>query len=80
MASGQESVGEGLLPPPPGVTPNFVDPDSQSGLLIVASIICPILAAIFVAARCASKALSKSWGWDDCQYHPTGTAICTFLY
>ena len=56
---------EGLLPAPPGVTPNFVDPPTQSGHLIVASIVCPVLAAIFVAARCASKALAGSWGWDD---------------
>ena len=59
---------QGLLPPPPGVEVNLVDPPSQAGRLIVASIVCPILAAIFVAGRCASKALSRGWGWDDCQY------------
>lgn len=60
---------QGLVPPPPGITPNFVDPVWNGIHLIVAAIVCPILAAIFVAARCASKTLSRGWGWDDCEYN-----------
>ena len=61
---------QGLVPPPPGVTPNFVNPPWNGIHLVVASIVCPVLAAVFVAARCASKTLSHGWGWDDCQYSP----------
>lgn len=58
---------EGILPPPPGVTPNFDHPISHAHSMLVASIVCPILAAVFVAARCSSKAVAKTWGWDDCE-------------
>ena len=59
---------QGLVPPPSGVTPNFVDPVWNGIHLVVAAIVCPILTALFVAARCASKAISRGFGWDDCQY------------
>lgn len=33
--------------------------------MVVACIVCPILAAAFVGARGLSRTLGKSWGWDD---------------
>ncbi|KAI9756382.1 MAG: protein disulfide-isomerase precursor [Chaenotheca gracillima] len=53
-------------PPPPGTIPNFVDPENHSRQIMVAAIICPIIAGIFVIARIYTRAsLTRSLGWDD---------------
>lgn len=41
----------GMLPPPPGVTPNFTNPDSMAWRLIVASVLCPVFATLFCLLR-----------------------------
>jgi hypothetical protein len=51
---------------PPGVVPNFVNPDSIGGRVVVA---CPLLGAIaviFVALRFLVKLrILKNWGYED---------------
>lgn len=54
------------LPPPKGVQSNFDDPHSQGQDVIIASVICLTLMALFVSMRIYSKAFIKhSWGWND---------------
>lgn len=56
----------GSLSPPPGVTPNFQNPESNARTCVIASIVCVIIAALFVLARLWSKLfIVRSPGWDD---------------
>jgi hypothetical protein len=41
----------GMLPPPPGHTVNLTDPESIGWRLILASVLCPVVALIFVLLR-----------------------------
>ncbi|KAI9847443.1 MAG: hypothetical protein M1838_000862 [Thelocarpon superellum] len=55
-----------VLPPPAGVTPNFVDPPSKAYLETAFSIFCPVLAGVFVIARVISRLwISRAIGLDD---------------
>ncbi|PSN59695.1 hypothetical protein BS50DRAFT_222489 [Corynespora cassiicola Philippines] len=52
--------------PPPGITPNFVDPPSLEGELIIINVIFTTLMAIFVTIRLISRGfISKQIGVDD---------------
>ena len=56
----------GVLPSPPGITPNFEHPTSHGHVLAVASVVCVVIATIFVAARLFTKVVvSRAPGWDD---------------
>lgn len=56
----------GVLPPPPGVTPNFEHPTSHGHYLSLTSVVCVVIAAIFVFARRWVRLLvSRAPGWDD---------------
>ena len=59
----------GALPPPSGVTPNFVDPSQQIGVIIV-PIISIITCTLFVGLRLFTRLTVgglKSTRWDDCK-------------
>ena len=55
--------------PPPGVTSNFVNPETRGPALVVTSAICITLMVVCVAVRFYTKIhIKKTWGWDDCSY------------
>lgn len=57
-----------LLLPPPGVVPNFVNPDNQNAEAISCVTICLTFMVLFVMMRLYAKTfISKSIGWDDCE-------------
>lgn len=59
----------GAAPPPPGVTPNFVNPESIAWQLILASCLGPALAIPIVAVRFYTAArILKQYHLDDCEF------------
>jgi hypothetical protein len=63
----EENVG--VIPPPPGLTPNFIGPPSLQHVVLIANIILPIISALFVALRLYTTGLiTRSVGVDDCKY------------
>ena len=57
------------LQPPPGVTPNFVNPENYQNTLIAALTIFLTIATIFTAAKLYTRAfIVKSIAWEDCKY------------
>lgn len=62
----------GAWPPPPGVTPNFQNPDSIAWTVITAALISPIVAVFFVLMRSYTKrCIFNRFDWDDCKLiHP----------
>lgn len=57
----------GVIPPPPGVTPNFIDPPSLRQVVLNTNIILSIVSAIFVAFRLyTTGCILHSIGVDDC--------------
>ena len=47
------------LAPPPGVTPNFVDPYSLSPAFVVTAVLCLLLATVSVVVRLAVSLLGS---------------------
>ncbi len=57
----------GSLKPPPGVKPNFVDPETRAPALINCNIVMITVGSVALLARIYARAfLSRSVGWDDC--------------
>lgn len=53
--------------PPPGVTPNYVDPESLAPVLVACITTCLVLMIIFVGMRLYTKLfISRAFGRDDC--------------
>ena len=64
----QASLDIPALLPPPGVTPNFINPPSLGSELLIASIICLTFMALFAGMRFYTKIVIKNClGWDDCK-------------
>lgn len=62
----------GAWPPPPGVTPNFENPDSIAWMVITAALISPVVAVFFVLMRSyTKKCIFNRFDWDDCKSHPS---------
>lgn len=58
----------GALPPPPGVIPNFENPDFHGQKIIIVGIIFPVLTIPFLVARLYAKGfLIKRFHLDDCK-------------
>lgn len=56
------------LAPPPGVTPNFINPESHARFVVVTHTICLTLSTIFVLLRTYTKFfISHAPGWEDCK-------------
>ena len=56
------------VPPPPGVTPNFVDPPNDKDALNVLSSILLVFMMIFVVNRVYVKTMIvRKYSWDDCK-------------
>ncbi len=68
MASTATADYPGMLPPPPGVTPNLTNPTSIAWKLIVASALCPTFAILFWLLRfCTSRFIVRKTYVDDCK-------------
>ena len=62
---GMNMAGMGTIPPPPGVTPNLVNPPHNSAPMILTAILMPI-AVLFVSMRVFTRVvLLRGFGWDD---------------
>ena len=62
----------GGLPPPPGVIPNFINPESQRSQLVAIIGICLFLTSFFVCIRLYTVfRVLKSHGWADCECCPS---------
>jgi hypothetical protein len=58
----------GAWPPPAGVTPNFINPESIGYRVILAALLCPAIALIFTLLRLYTKRfLIKHLHIDDCK-------------
>ena len=56
-----------LAPPPPGVTPNFVDPPNRAWWIYVTTALCLFVTTLVVALRFYSKIfVVKQMAKDDC--------------
>lgn len=52
--------------PPPGIMPNFINPETRAPIVIAITAICLALIWPAFGLRVYSKAyVSKSFGWDD---------------
>ena len=61
----------GGLPPPPGVTPNFENPESVSGQAHLVFVMCLVFSTLFVMLRMFTRLiLFKTHGWEDCEWLP----------
>lgn len=61
----------GGLRPPPGVTPNFVDPYSTRAYFILTFVMCVTVTSIFILVRAYTKMyIIKSHQWEDCEKFP----------
>lgn len=57
-----------LALPPPGVIPNFVNPESHAYQLIITVAVCLSLVVVAVFMRLYTKQfITHSMGWDDCK-------------
>ncbi len=59
----------GVIPPPPGVTPNFINPPSLQHIILITNIILSLVSAVFVILRLYTTGfIIRSVGIDDCKY------------
>lgn len=69
MAATDEVDYPGMLPPPPGVIPNFTNPDSMAWRLIVASVLCPVFAILLCLLRLyTARFIVRKIYRDDCEF------------
>ena len=63
------SVEVGAVPPPPGITPNFVNPDYNDGGTVPVTAVFLTLSTIALSLRVYTKArVVKLFGAEDCMY------------
>ena len=64
----------GALPPPPGVTPNFVDPPSIQGGIVAVVVVSLTVSTLCIVSRTAIGSANRfaNSGWDDCE-----CSLCT---
>lgn len=67
------------IPPPPGVTSNFVNPANCGRLLVVTGSVLVGIMVVFIAARAYTKTfITRKFFWDDCLFPPTPLFIKEF--
>jgi len=55
------------MSPPPGVTPNFIDPPSRAGdLLVLNCVFLPIMLVAVTMRMTVKGIFVRNLGWDDC--------------
>lgn len=60
----------GGLPPPPGVVPNFVNPNSIANTIRAVAVSLAVLTTFSIAIRLYTKIfIVKAHGWEDCMWH-----------
>ncbi|KAI9781018.1 MAG: hypothetical protein M1835_004374 [Candelina submexicana] len=65
-ADNAKDLSQGMIPPPPGVVPNFVNPTHRTGAAIACNVVCLTLALVFVGLRLWTKTfIIRSVGRDD---------------
>ena len=57
----------GLVPPPPGVVPNFENPPSTGYKVIVVAVLTWTLATSIVCLRCVKLRITHTMRIDDCK-------------
>lgn len=58
----------GAMRPPPGVVPNFVDPENHLKETIISHIIVLIFVTLFVGLRVYTRRfITRQLSWDDCK-------------
>lgn len=68
----------GGLPPPPGVTPNFVNPENLHKQWILSLVTCFFPPTFFILIRVYTKLIiMKSHGWEDCKFCLARAWICS---
>ena len=68
-----------VMPAPPGQVTNFSAPENKANQLLICAVICPVLSAIFVAARIYTQArISRAVGLDDCAYSIICFRVATY--
>ncbi|KAI9784239.1 MAG: hypothetical protein M1816_000911 [Peltula sp. TS41687] len=56
----------GAIPPPPGVKPNFLHPESREHTMIAVNVACLTIGISFVLMRLWTRSfITRSIGWDD---------------
>ena len=69
MASTANNTYPGMLPPPPGQTANLTNPESIGWQLILASVLCPVVALGFVLVRMyTARFIVQKMNLDDCEF------------
>jgi len=65
----------GVIPPPPGVSPNFVNPESNAWQIVLASALPAVIVVVIHLLRLyTSGFIIKRWYLDDCEKaSPRGT-------
>ena len=57
-----------LAPPPPGITPNFVNPESRGHQYVITSTICLVLMiSLLILRLCSKHFISHTLNVDDCE-------------
>ncbi|AEO59732.1 hypothetical protein MYCTH_2308231 [Thermothelomyces thermophilus ATCC 42464] len=65
MSSASETIIP-AAPPPPGVTPNFENPESSSHQLIIVSVVFPVFSFFFLIPRLyLASFILRKWHTDD---------------
>jgi hypothetical protein len=58
----------GVIPPPPGITPNFANPPSRAHAIITVHIVCTILSTLFTILRSYTAFfITRHVKVDDCK-------------
>lgn len=82
----------GALPPPPVITPDFVDPPSIQGGIVAVLVVSLTVSTLCIGLRTATRLANRfaNAGWDDCECfqlaracfvfsHPFGYVLLTLL-
>jgi hypothetical protein len=66
--SATDGVVMGAAPPPPGVTPNFENPESIGYRLVIVAVVFSVLSLSFLIPRLYSAGfILRKWHADDCK-------------
>ena len=67
--AGISDIGEmPLAPPPKGIVPNLINPESRDNQVYIISGVFMGLMLVFLALRIYAKiGIQKARGWDDCE-------------
>ena len=66
-----------LAAPPPGVVPNFNNPQSRAYQLHIGMAVCIGITSVFVLLRIYARAfVQRTWGWEDREYAQIAHAHC----